>query len=893
MDKKHMSFKDNSGTPRENLLKIVIFMGLIVTLIAFIEDFLILNDYRSSLVLIVFFMVLVFCQLITIKWKKYFAAEVIIGLVGNLVLFPAIFLFGGGLKSGASVWLVLGLFYIIGMFKGKLCGLLIALAVIADAATMIFAYLNPDKVTMASNAGGYVDSLFAVLAVGMFLGIINKVLLNNSNREKEKAEQQKAEIEKLNDARTGFFSNMSHEIRTPINTIIGLDEMIIRNPDCPDEVRDNAVLIQNASKMLLSMVNDVLDFSKIDEGRMKLYPVKYNLKGMLYDVISIIDSQTREKNLEFELYVDRNCPSELYGDDKRIKQVLLNILTNAVKYTKEGKVVFTLNCEILDQDKCRLTFIVSDTGIGIKSENISKIFNAFSRVADDNSSIMEGTGLGLAISRQLVNLMGGRISVDSIYTKGSTFTVNIEQKVENTEPIGTIQVSDLGKGMDRMYRNLFTAPEARVLVVDDNETNRVVVCKLLKDTKVQIDQAKNGIEALNFTKQKYYDVILMDYMMPGMNGLETLEKIRRQENGLCRESAVIGMTAIAESEILDANENTRYDAVIEKPFGGFTLETTMISVMPSSVFEIVDQEAGKYTNFELENMSSNMNKKSKIMLTTDSVCDLPEQILAEYGMRQAYMYINTPTGRFRDSKEIDVFNVLDSENINSFTGTALTVEDYEKFFAECLTEADEVLHIALGKDMGKSYHHACKAAECFDNVQVVDSGQLSCGLGMMVIIEGIVMRQGATVEELIRKNESARQEIYTRFLSPTTDCLFKYGYASRFARFIGRTFHLHPILTVKNSGIKVSGFMVGDIRKAYLRFIKNNLRRYRKSRVDGVSVSHAGLNAEVQDSIEKCVKDMVDTPVFVIQQSSVTNACFAGVGTMGISFAIRSKENKE
>ncbi len=884
-------FKDSNTSPREYLVKIIIILGMLVDLLSVVEDFLILHDFRSSVVLLFFFCVLAFSHFIIIKWKKYRAAEIIIGIVANLFLFPAIFILGGGLSSGAAIWLVLGLFYIIGMFNGILCAALITLTIFADAATICFAYLNPEKVTVTRSAAGYMDLFFAILAVGLFLGIINKFLLNSSNRARENAERQKIEIEKLSDVRTGFFSNISHEIRTPINSIIGLNEMIIREPNCSNEIRENAILVQNASKMLVSMVNDVLDYSKIEQGSMKLHYVKYNFKTLLYEILSIIESPAKEKGLEFIVNVDASCPSEFCGDEKRIKQVLLNILTNAVKYTKEGKVIFTVNYELQEDNKCKLTFIVSDTGIGIKSENLSKIFEAFTQVETGEDYFTEGTGLGLSISKQLINLMGGRISVDSIYTKGSAFTILIEQSIENMKPVGSIDVTDLTRRMNHIYKCLFVAPEARILVVDDSEMNRNVVCKLLKNTKVNIDQAQNGFEALEYTKQKYYDVILLDYMMPALNGMETMEKIRKQENGLCRDSAIIGMTAIAETDVFDTYENYRFDAVIEKPFGGFTLESMLINVLPSSILEVVDEDARQDANFKLENMASNINKKRKLMITSESVCDLPEHVLAEYGMKQAHMYINTPTGRFRDTREIDVFNVLEDGNLDKFIGTALTVEDYEHFFAECLTEAEEVLHIALGKNMGESYYNACQAAKCFDNVTVVDSGQLSCGLGMMVMIEGIVMRQGASMEELISKNNVAKNEIYTRFLAPTPDCLFKYGYAGKLVKILGRIFHLHPVLTVKNSGIKVNGFMLGDINKAYIRFINHTLRKYKRIKVDGISVSHAGLSAETQDMIEKAIKDIVNSSVFVIQQSSVTNACFAGVGTIGISLAIKSKEN--
>ena len=382
-----------------------------------------------------------------------------------------------------------------------------------------------------------------------FVASILILFLNKLYEDENKLSiRQKKEIEELNRAENHFFSSMSHEIRTPINTIIGLNEIILRG-DIPEDVAENARNIQGASKMLLTLINDILDLSKIKSGKMEIVNVSYETGAVFSEIVNMIWIKAKEKGLEFKLHVDPSIPSMLCGDEVRIKQVLINLLNNAVKYTKEGSVTLSVRCERLTLNRVRVWYTVEDTGQGVKKENIPYIFNAFKRVDEEKNRHIEGTGLGLSIVQQLVELMGGEISVNSVYTKGSKFIVMLEQDIIDDSELGTFTLSSRTRVHNgEQYKQSFEAPDSHILVVDDNEMNLMVVCKLLSETKMQIDTALSGAECLQLTQNQHYDCILMDHLMPEMDGIQCFHKLRSQPGGLCQGVPVIALTANAGSD---------------------------------------------------------------------------------------------------------------------------------------------------------------------------------------------------------------------------------------------------------------------------------------------------------------------------------------------------------
>jgi CheY-like chemotaxis protein len=332
--------------------------------------------------------------------------------------------------------------------------------------------------------------------------------------------------ENANTAKSQFLSTMSHEIRTPMNAVIGISELILRENISPT-VRDYIVHIKQSGAALIAIINDILDFSKIESGKMEIHPGKYGLSSLLNDVVTIIGIRLHEKPLQFKVEIDESLPYLLEGDELRVRQILLNLLGNAVKYTKEGYIRFKVSDGGRDRDTINVKFEISDSGIGIKEEDLKKIFGDFVRFDSDKNRNVEGTGLGLAITNSLCRLMGGEVSVTSVYGKGSTFTVVLPQRILDERPIaGNLSVCENQVPEQSDSAVPFTAPDARILIVDDISVNLMVAEGLLAPYKMQIECCSSGADAVILTEKNYYDLVLMDHLMPGMDGIETTARIR-------------------------------------------------------------------------------------------------------------------------------------------------------------------------------------------------------------------------------------------------------------------------------------------------------------------------------------------------------------------------------
>lgn len=352
------------------------------------------------------------------------------------------------------------------------------------------------------------------------------------------------EATKAAKTKAAFLSNMSHEIRTPINSVLGMNEMIARESS-EKHILEYSGAIASSGHMLLSIVNDILDFSKIESGKMEILAVEYELSAVINDILHIIQGRLENKSLEFELIVDENLPSVMMGDEVRIKQIVTNLLTNAVKYTDKGKVTLKISADYTYENyPFSLRIDVIDTGKGIKEEDKDLLFSAFTRVDEKVNRSIEGTGLGLAITSNFVSMMDGKIGVESEYGKGSDFFVIIPQKIVSDEKIGAIQerLQNLG-AKEVVKKRVFTAPNARVLLVDDNMMNIKVEKLLLKQTKMHVTTVTSGAEALDVLSKESFDIILLDHMMPIMDGMETLTHIK--ERHLANNTPVIALTANA------------------------------------------------------------------------------------------------------------------------------------------------------------------------------------------------------------------------------------------------------------------------------------------------------------------------------------------------------------
>lgn len=401
------------------------------------------------------------------------------------------------------------------------------------------------------------------------------------------------QTEDANRAKTNFVSNMSHEIRTPMNSIVGITEILLRSRHSPKE-QEYLLNIQSSGRVLLTIINDVLDCSKMEAGKMQLFDEPYDTCSLFHDLRISMENRIGHSGLELIYDIDQDIPCKLKGDMGRIRQVIINLVNNAIKYTEKGSVRFSVHVRQKNTDKVMLYYEVADTGIGIRKEDQKILFDAFQRVEMDRNRYVEGTGLGLTISQNLVNMMGGVIEVESEYGKGSRFFFTIEQTIIDPTPVSAVNYNGQKDNVtEKEAECLFIAPEAHILLVDDNELNLVVAKELLKPLRMQIDTAENGLQAVKMVRGSQYDLVLMDHMMPVMDGIVATKTIRELPDEKYKKLPIIALTANAMVDARKEFLNAGMNGFVAKPIDFTRICNQLKLWLPKELVQEVPGEEAK------------------------------------------------------------------------------------------------------------------------------------------------------------------------------------------------------------------------------------------------------------------------------------------------------------
>lgn len=585
---KNILLKDEMSI-QQKVLNLILSLTMVGGISSLVVDVLIQPNWITKLAMgfvVIFGGIALYLSVV--KNKPTVAAMLDIILI-NMVVFPVLYFHAGGMNSGMPVWFVLELMMAFLVIKGKKSYIIYGINITILILILSISYKYPQTVTPLSDSVRVWDVIHSVIVVSCIFGAIFKLqtyIYENQQKhlmeQEEKLRQTMEELKKANKAKSDFLANMSHEIRTPINAMLGMNEMILRENE-QNNITTYAMNVQTAGQGLLALVNDILDFSKIESGKMEILPTEYDVAYLLKDCFNMVYMWAAEKNIQFRIKNNPDIPAGLYGDEVRIHQVISNLLTNAVKYTKEGFVELEIDWKPIANDDIWLIICVKDSGMGISRENQEKLFDFFQRIDEKKNRNIEGYGLGLTIAKQFVDLMKGSITVKSELGKGTTFSVMIPQKVTSREPVGDF--SDKAEQMmysGEKYQERFHAPDARLLIVDDVKMNLDVIKGLLKNTKIQMDFAYSGEEALKLVKEKEYHLIFMDDMMPDMDGIQTLHRMKEMVHRN-KTTPVIALTANA---ILGADEEYLQEGFadyLSKPVHVKSLENVLLRFLPKEL----------------------------------------------------------------------------------------------------------------------------------------------------------------------------------------------------------------------------------------------------------------------------------------------------------------------
>ena len=867
----------------ERLFILLTITALFGNVIALIGDILCHENPVEIILLITNTIGIPLVTYLSIRFHRVMAGTRLIILILVFVILPVVFIFGGGLEGGCIPWFIFSYLYIGLLLSGWWrIGMLIVLSALS-AGVYLLEFLWPEIIYNNTQGSHYVDSYISLVVVGIVIYVMvwfqSRLFREESNRAREETER----ADELNRAQNRFFSNMSHEIRTPINSILGLNEVILRQEDASPEIIRDATNIQGAGRMLLALINDILDFSKIEAGSMDIVPVDYRVSDLITELVNMILLRTQEKGLKFEVDVDPNTPSVLFGDEVRVKQIIINLLNNAVKYTQSGSIGLHVESERMDEKHVVLLISVSDTGIGIKQDSIPHLFDAFRRADQEKNRNIEGTGLGLAIVHQLVELMEGEVSVNSVYGQGSTFTVSIRQEISDNKALGNLSIDHLGR--DPLYHrmeHLFVAPEARVLIVDDNKLNLEVEEKLLKGTKIITDKASSGREALRRTLEEQYDVILMDHLMPEMDGIECLKNLRSQTGGLNNNVPVLVFTANAAGENRELYDASGFDGYLTKPISGRQLEEALLRHIPAE--KLILNDSMQSNSGELYTTKS-YTRMEHVIFASGSLSDTPELFQKRLNIEILPWKIYTDEGEFQDNVELSADELLRYMEAGKNVRCDLPeISEYQEFFGRLLKKAHHVIYITPTNIMSMDYERATQAAKSFENVSVINSGVLSSSMTYLVLAGYKMMQQNMPVDKIVKELEDMKKRLHSSFIMETADYMANNGRVSSHTQKVAKALSMRPALKCSYDKYGIAGIWMGSKRHCYEKYIKKALCRKTKPDTEILFVTYAAVSEEELTWIEEQVRKRADFENIIFQQASASITANCGPGTFGLMF---------